>query len=521
MMMARLAIEGTLAVDFRRQAASALMHPATLVALGTLLANDLLFKALWPGAWAPGKLSDLAWMIFAPPLLAYVLSLTPLGTSQRRRAAFAAAYAGLPLLYAAFNTFQLVHDVILRALGFIGGDGPRSPLDPTDSLVIPIAMAIALWVWRRPPLDSESIRSRLAVLAAATAALATVATSYDSDWGITRVGRTDSGTLVAITRAYFPSTGFGGSYESADGGLTWAKLSEHPVLPERQGSAEWETGGSSGASFRLSDGNIIRVSGNSQEVVYSYGDLNGKGNRWQLALDNRDNQIRAISTKPHDLFYDDRSGNLIVAMGLQGVVVIGQDGPAARVAVGLYSPTNFSLSGKVNTLFSSLLAWETVVYAAVAFLLAFSFAALALAGPAPSGWARLCFALAAAGSALLAITAGVYPHVPEAPWEEDVIGGFALFFSGFGIIPFLLIAGGLPFARLTRRRALAIAAATIGMLLLIGLGALVLFETGAAIANFVAVGLVGLAALALWRWQKWLRRDVADSPADGSANAST
>ena len=53
---------------------------------------------------------------------------------------------GLPLLYAAVNTFQPVHDVVLRVLGTIGRDGPRSPLDPTDSLVIPISMAAALWV---------------------------------------------------------------------------------------------------------------------------------------------------------------------------------------------------------------------------------------------------------------------------------------------------------------------------------------------------------------------------------------
>ena len=137
-------MDRTLPVDFRRQAASSLMHPVTLAALALLLVNDLLFKVLWPGAWIPGKLSDLAWMMFAPPVLAYILSFATLGSGQVRRAAFAAAYAGLPLLYVAFNTFQPVHDVVLRVLGSIGGDGPRSPLEPTDSLVIPFAMAAAL-----------------------------------------------------------------------------------------------------------------------------------------------------------------------------------------------------------------------------------------------------------------------------------------------------------------------------------------------------------------------------------------
>ena len=73
-------------------------------------------------------------------------SNTPAGRLRAQWAAFRAAHAGLPLLYAAFNTFQPVHDVVLRVLGTIGRDGPRSALDPTDSLVIPISMAAALWV---------------------------------------------------------------------------------------------------------------------------------------------------------------------------------------------------------------------------------------------------------------------------------------------------------------------------------------------------------------------------------------
>ncbi len=42
---------------FRQRCASALTHPITVVALATLLLNDLLFKAIWPDAWVTGKLS--------------------------------------------------------------------------------------------------------------------------------------------------------------------------------------------------------------------------------------------------------------------------------------------------------------------------------------------------------------------------------------------------------------------------------------------------------------------------------
>ena len=327
------------------------MHPVTLGALGALLMNDLLFKALWPGAWIPGKLSDLAWMMFAPPVLAYILSFATLGLAQGQRAAFATAYAGLPLLYTAFNTFQPVHDAMLRVLGFVGRDGPRSPLDPTDSLVIPIALVAALWVWRRPPLETESIRARLALLAVAAAALASVATSYETDWGIGNVGRTASGTLGAYaSSAYRTADGTFPGYESRDGGLTWTAR-KMVVPPEGQEWRDREVREPSGGLFIVDRDSpqVIRAYegfSSHEEVVYSYEYLLNGGNRWMQALDKRDVENRVIATRPTDLFYDDQSGNLIVAMGLQGVVVVAPDGTSTRVAVGRHSPTDFSFAVK-------------------------------------------------------------------------------------------------------------------------------------------------------------------------------
>ena len=500
-----LGMDRALPADFRRQAVSALMHPMTVAALGVLLVNDLLFKALWPGAWIPGKLSDLAWMMFAPPVMAYILSLVTLGNARVQRTAFVAAYAGLPLLYAVFNTFEPVHDAILRILGFFGGDGPRSPLDPTDSLVIPIAMAAALWVWLRPSLQAQSIRARLALLAATAAALASVASSYDTNWGIADVGRTPSGTIGARVSVSPPASG--GSYESMDGGLTWT--SENYVPLERQEWHESEVKDPSGAVFIVDGTDIVRTyqrPSRSKEVVYSYEYLLSGGNRWMQALDTRDVENRVIATRALDLFYDDQSGNLIVAMGLQGVVVVAPDGTSTRVAVGPYSPTDFSFGSKVRTFFGSLLLGETARYTGVAFLLTFSFAALALVGPAASAGPRTCFAFAAAISALLAVSIGVYPYVLQYPWEMDglrwFVVGLALLLSGIGLFPILLVIAGLALARPSRRQLLTVVAASIGMLPVILPGALVLFETGTGIANLVAVGLVGLATLGLWAYLK-------------------
>ena len=495
--------------SFRQRCASALMHPVTLGALAVLLVNDLVFKALWPGAWVPGKLSDLAWMMFAPPVLAYVLSFATLGRAKAQRTAFIVAYAGLPLLYVAFNTFAPVHDAILLVLGLLGGDGPRSPLDPTDSIVIPFAMAAAICVWRKPPMEAESIRARLALLAATAAALASVASSYDTDWGIGSVGRTASGTLgAAVAPTWLAADGTFQGYESLDGGLTWtARKMVAPLETQAwQDRDEREVREPSGAYFKVDGPQIIRVyefSGR-REMVYSYEYLLSGGNKWAQALDKRDVENRVIATRALDLFYDDRSGNLIVAMGLQGVVVIAPDGTSTRVAVGRYSPTDFSFSSKARTFFSSLALGETFASTGLAFLLAFSFATFALAAPSASTGPRICFALAAVISALLAISYGIYPHVYAHPANQAdrIIVFTALVISGFGLVPFLVAIGGLAFARPSRRQLLAIASATFGMLLLIAAGALVLFQTGPSVANIFAVVLVGLAVFGPWAYRK-------------------
>ena len=135
-------------IPFLRRSTAALTHPVTIAALLTLLLNDHVFKALWPG-WFTGKLSDLTWVIFALPLLAMLLS--PLAGRNRvtERAVFTIAYIGLPLLYAAFNTFEPLHDLLHAPLLFLAGADVGSPRDPTDSIVIPFGLAIALWVWKR------------------------------------------------------------------------------------------------------------------------------------------------------------------------------------------------------------------------------------------------------------------------------------------------------------------------------------------------------------------------------------
>ncbi|ETK34301.1 hypothetical protein [Microbispora sp. ATCC PTA-5024] len=64
-------------------AAAWLGHPVTLAAVAVLLVNDHVLKAAWPGALT-GKLSDVAGLLVAPPLLAFLVSAVPRAVVVRR-----------------------------------------------------------------------------------------------------------------------------------------------------------------------------------------------------------------------------------------------------------------------------------------------------------------------------------------------------------------------------------------------------------------------------------------------------
>src|SRR5437773_2089226 len=57
---------------FARPLAS-LTHPITLGAAALMLANDHILRQVAP-SWITGKLSDAAWLVIVPPLVALVLA---------------------------------------------------------------------------------------------------------------------------------------------------------------------------------------------------------------------------------------------------------------------------------------------------------------------------------------------------------------------------------------------------------------------------------------------------------------
>ena len=338
--------------SFRHRCASALMHPATVAAVAVLLLNDVVFKSMWPDSWVTGKLSDLAWVVFASPLLAFLLSFLAGRSIRGRRAAFLASYVALPLLYVAFNTFEPVHDAILRGLSIASGGTAGSPLDVTDSLVIPFGLGIALWVWQRCVASAESLRVRWGLLVAGVAALASVATSEpDTAVGVKDVGITADRTVAAATRLE-------GNFQSEDGGLSWTSASiDGNEIRWGGESAETPRG-----TYVIQGPDIVLFGADGgSELAYSTAYMQEEGNVWVQERATARLNEREATTAPRRIVYDERSGNLIAAMGIQGVVVGAPDGVWTRHAVGRYSPVDFSFSSKTGLLLSNIGLWAAAL----------------------------------------------------------------------------------------------------------------------------------------------------------------
>ena len=99
--------------------ADALLHPATLVALGLLILNDHVLKAAYPGA-ITGKLSDLAGLAFFPILVVGAWEIVLAVTGHWRRPsnrALSIAIGGTAAVFTLVKTWPVAAEAFAWGLG--------------------------------------------------------------------------------------------------------------------------------------------------------------------------------------------------------------------------------------------------------------------------------------------------------------------------------------------------------------------------------------------------------------------
>ncbi|BEL07245.1 hypothetical protein Q0Z83_054360 [Actinoplanes sichuanensis] len=199
----------------------------TVTALALLVINDHLLKSVWPG-WVTGKLSDVAGMVLAPPLLAALAGLIAPRLPFRPVAAAAIVTVGGGFLFVklwgygaelASAAWSLITPSLVRA-------------DRSDLLALPF-LGLAWWTARRPLTGGPARRwlraLRLAVIL--PVALFGVAATSSTE---PRKPNAQAVTVGADGAIYLE---FAGDYPekpeavSTDGGRTWQLIEEPEPVP--------------------------------------------------------------------------------------------------------------------------------------------------------------------------------------------------------------------------------------------------------------------------------------------------
>jgi hypothetical protein len=321
-----------------------LTHPIILGAVALLLLNDHVLRVESP-SWLTGKLGDFAWLAFAPIICAlFVAWLVPRRLLQQERIVGLISFGFIGAWFALAKTVPAVHAVTITALDAIVGWHGTLGLDATDLLTLP-ALLLGWYVWTQPQVK----RVRLAPFAWVGLALGVMSTLASTDMP------DDIGIFgLCQEEASLYAASFYGTFDSQDGGLTWKDAEHSDVSNEcaesfretirrglRNSYTPWLITDSA-QRFRIVQGEgIYRYDSDGREAVdFDLSQISGdvRNFYYERKLTERDYEYYPVQylPGPFDTLIDKQTGNLVVAMGLDGVLVRTLEGEWVWTVLGPY-----------------------------------------------------------------------------------------------------------------------------------------------------------------------------------------
>ena len=286
----------------------------------------------------------------------------------------------------------------------------------------------------------------IALVLGAFVGVAIMACDAPIDRGVTSVGVMDNELFAQVIKAG-PITDFD-YFKSEDGGFTWLYVDDIS-----HGNLTSALSGTPLGDFRISGSEVLlETQSQEPEVFYSASHLLQESNRWLQVWKTRHLQeTRILAAGPQSITYDWEHNNLVVALGLQGIVIVRPDGSQISAAVGPYRPAEFSKFERVKTLLISYPVWISALALSLSLVAVTSAISSPFKGNRPYERTLEVYLILVGPTAILATLVSMYlimqvgdpgslrgshneTYAPI-PLGEDVLGGIAFLFStGFALL---------------------------------------------------------------------------------------
>jgi hypothetical protein len=320
------------------RAVHSLGHPVTFGAVILLLLNDHWLRLGWPSWWT-GKLGDAAWLLFAPFFAAMAFALIlPWRLRQHETIVGGLSILFIGVWFTLAKTTPSVYAVTIHLLDGLAGWHGTLGMDATDLITLPV-LFISWHIWQTSPNTASRLSPRVWVIGG-LGMMGTLATScLPADYGITQLCR-DGNALYAFSQQ--------AAFTSVNGGITWTPAFYrgslttcfHVAASNPIGSKQAWLLTDAGQTYRLVPGVAIYGYYNSIEKLEI--DLTEMGRDLRKTYyEGFETRLvcagpRAFAPGPLDALIDRSTGNLVVAMGHDGILTRVSGGVWHWMSVGNY-----------------------------------------------------------------------------------------------------------------------------------------------------------------------------------------
>lgn len=284
-----------------------LAHPLSISVIGLYAFNTFIFQVFWPSWWT-GKIGDFAWLFFFPYVLSALFAF--LLPEKWKENSFALAATVVAALFVLVKT-TVFNDFAVSSLSFFLHFPVSLVPDPTDLIAL-LSLVGAVFFWKK--YQPSTRHQKFGLVLISLTVLFTLADSAMPDYGLNYLEISEN-TIVACSNY--------ATYQSDDGGLTWkesAPDSRKTNCPYYKENLVISDPQNADIRYRYTPGMIERSTdgGKAWTTDYTWQPLSEAD---RIYYQTKNQSHYPYSSPPTYALADPKTGNVIFAMGQEGILV--------------------------------------------------------------------------------------------------------------------------------------------------------------------------------------------------------